>query len=87
MKRNHILLGMLITISLISCEKEDDNKIISDSSFYAMKNDCEWISTCSWANYSINDKEIVIVGAKRDSKYYQEEQLHFTFKTTISFIK
>jgi len=82
MRKNTILLGMLISISLISCEKEDEKKIIPDFSFYAMKNDSEWISTSSWANYSLNDKKIVIVGAKGNSEYYQDEQLHFTFKTT-----
>ncbi|HKM93472.1 MAG TPA: hypothetical protein VJY41_07455 [Prolixibacteraceae bacterium] len=82
MRKNISLLGILFVISLISCEKEDDNKIITDSSFYATKNDSEWISTSSWANYSLNDKKIVIVGVKRDSVYYQDEQLHFTFKTT-----
>ncbi|MGV8137778.1 MAG: hypothetical protein AB2L20_21420 [Mangrovibacterium sp.] len=82
MRKNSILLCMLIVISLISCEKEDENKIVTDSSFYALKNDSKWISTSSWANYSLNDKKIVIVGAKRDSKYYQDEQLRLTFKTT-----
>ena len=82
MRKNIILLGILIVISLISCKKEDKNKIITDSSFYAIKNDSEWISTSSWANYSLNDKKIVIVGDKRDSAYYQDEQLQFTFKTT-----
>jgi hypothetical protein len=81
MRNNIILLGILVGIS-ISCQKEDEKKIITDSSFYAIKNDSEWISTTSWANYSLNDKKIVIVGAKRDSKYYQDEQLLLAFKTT-----
>lgn len=47
-----------------------------------MINNREWITTCSWANYSINDGKFVIVGVKRDSVYYQDEQLYFIFKTT-----
>ncbi|MBN1116539.1 MAG: hypothetical protein JXA77_05025 [Bacteroidales bacterium] len=83
MKKNIILLGMLIVISWISCEKEKENedKIITDSSFYAIKNDSEWISTSCWSNYSLNDKNSLIVGAKRDAEFYQDEQLHFSFKT------
>lgn len=80
MKKSIILLGFLSLISLISCEKDEKKEFLSDSSFYAIKNDSEWITTCSWANYSINDKRFVIVGSKRDSDYYQDEKLHFTFK-------
>jgi hypothetical protein len=76
------LTGLMIVILLISCEKEGKNDILTDSSFYAIKNDREWITTSSWANYSLNDGKFVIVGVKRDSVYYQDEQLYIIFKTT-----
>ena len=82
MTKSIILLGFLSLISCISCDKDEKNEFISDSSFYAIKNDREWISTCTWAYYSINDKSFVIAGSKRDSIYYQDEKLHFTFKTS-----
>jgi hypothetical protein len=82
MKKNHILFGLLIAISLISCQKEDDNNAVPKAPFYAMKNNSEWISTSSWANYSLDDQKITIVGVKRDSQYYEDEELYFTFKTT-----
>ena len=81
MRKSIILLGFILFISLISCEKDEKKDFKTDSSFYAIKNDNEWISTCSWANYSKTDKKFVIVGSKRDSVYYQDEKLYFTFKT------
>lgn len=82
MRKSIILFILLSVISLISCEKNEGKEFISDSSFHAIKNESEWISTCSWANYSVTDKSFVIVGSKRNSGYYQDEKLHFTFKAS-----
>ncbi|WP_299578427.1 DUF6252 family protein [uncultured Sunxiuqinia sp.] len=81
MKKKCILLYILIGFSLLSCEKDDD-KFTTDSPFYALKDNRQWISTSSWANYSLTNEKMVIAGSKRDSEYYQDEQLHLSFKTT-----
>lgn len=82
MRKNFILLGILIVISMSSCEKEAEDKIHTDFSFYAIKNGSEWISTNSWAYYTLNEKKMVIVGSKPGSLDYEVEQLHFIFKTS-----
>lgn len=81
MRINIVLLGILSAISLTSCEKEDKDEFLADSSFYAMKNSSKWISTGSWANYSSHEKKFVIVGAKSDPDYYQAEQLILNIRT------
>ena len=82
MRKSVTLLIFLSVISLISCEKDERKEFTSDSSFQAIKNENEWTSTCSWANYSITDKSFVIAGSKSNSVYYQDEKLHFAFKAS-----
>ena len=73
-------MGFLIAFILFSCKKDTKDKILSDSTFYAIKNGTDWITTRSWANYNKNSEKFVLAGIKEDSEYYQEELLFFDFK-------
>lgn len=74
-------IGIIILFLTISCNKEDDFQFSTDSAFYAIKNNSEWVSTSSWANHSLNNDKFIIVGNKKDTEYYQEERLHFIFSS------
>jgi len=80
MKKLTLLPVFLFIILFISCNKTKEEKLPDDSSFYALKDDSDWITTSNWTTYSKNTGEIIVTGVKRDSVYYQEEWLQFQFK-------
>lgn len=80
MKKTLSLFSLLILFFFAACDKKEDpviNTVVP--SFKATKNDVAWISTFSWGNYIKAEKKFHITGTKRDSQYYQEEQLGFSF--------
>jgi len=83
--KNYILLNLFILFCLASCSKRME--FAETSSLTAIKNDVKWVSTSSWSNYSKSQKRFYISASQRDPKYYQEEQLHFSFdRKNISII-
>ena len=74
-------LGALIVFLLLSCEGEDKNEQLTNSSFHAIKNGEEWITTSSWARGSIESGSFIVVGEKKDPFYNQQENLYIVFKT------
>jgi hypothetical protein len=89
MKAIIFFLSISVFFSLSSCKKTENQKaesqkaesqkIESGLSFKALKNDANWVSTFSWANYSKSEKKIYVGGTVQDKKYCQEEQLTFNF--------
>ncbi|MBK7625995.1 MAG: hypothetical protein IPJ16_02135 [Bacteroidales bacterium] len=76
MKKLNLLIVLLTIFFIFSCKKSDNDSI---SSFKAMKDGTEWISTSNWSNLSKTDNKFLINGIKRNSKYYSEEGLNLTF--------
>jgi hypothetical protein len=72
-------LLLLLFFCLVSCDKKENKDIDTVSPFKAIKNDTDWVSTSSWANFSKTNKSFAISGVKRDPNYYQDEQLSFSF--------
>lgn len=80
MKSSFLLVGLLTLISIVSCKKDTTEAVKPNSEFTALKDNSEWISTSSWASYSVKNKTFTIAGSKEDAVTFQAEILHFIFK-------
>lgn len=73
---------LLIVVLVSSCKKDVDPVISVQSNFRVEKNDENWISSNTWANYSVKEQRFYINASKRDSRYYQEEILSISVDMT-----
>jgi len=79
MKRINLLIFLSIFFFIFFCKKSENESI---STFKALKDGADWISTSNWSNLSKTYNNFIINGIKRDSKYYQEESLNLTFNNS-----
>jgi hypothetical protein len=79
MKRSFVLLFLGLLGTLPGCRKMET--IDKDSHFIAVKGRDEWQATTVYAHYSSGSETFVVSGSQRHKKYYQDEQIRFSFKS------
>ncbi|HEY0898193.1 MAG TPA: hypothetical protein VGD90_02620 [Sphingobacteriaceae bacterium] len=78
MKRS-FLLFLVLSGTVIGCQKSEMTN--TDTYFTASKDKDKWQATTVAAHLSSGSNIFTVYGTRRDKKYYQEEQIRFTFTT------
>ncbi len=79
MKSKYSVWIIWVVLFLMSCQKENESVVSTESSLSAQKNSDSWVSTDSWGSYSEAEKKFYLNAVKQHPKRDQEEELSISF--------